>query len=131
MKRKSRNRSTETFAQIPLRVMASEAFRTLRSTHKVVLFLVAAQYRGTNNGDLALTRSMARELGVTSEETRSHGLRELAERGLIVKSYQGGMRPFGPTRWALTWKSIDYLDRRKLEHRRGAPDTWKKYSAKK
>ena len=74
---------------------------------------------------------MGKELGITSEKTRSHGLRQLAERGLIVKSYQGGMRPLGPTRWALTWRSIDYWDGLELERQRAAPDSWKDWSLEK
>lgn len=122
-----RRRSAETFAAVSVKVMRSEAYRTLRSTYKAVLLALAAQYRGFNNGDLALTRLMARNLGVTSEQARSHGLRELSRRGLIEKTYQGGMRPLGPTLWALTWQRVNYRDGKQLKRPETAPNTWRHF----
>ena len=87
----------------------------MKAHHQMVLVVLAAHYRGENNGDLALTRKMALHYGIKSERARCGGLRELAERGLIVKACQGGMRPLGPTTWALTWEPINYWAGRKLD----------------
>ena len=99
----------------------------MKAHHQMVLVVLAAQYRGENNGDLALTRKMALHYGIKSERARCGGLRELAERGLIVKACQGGMRPLGPTTWALTWEPINYWAGRKLDAVRIAPESWKRW----
>ncbi len=133
MSRRSRNRpeeTLETFAQIPVRVLVSEAFKTMHPRHQMVLVTLAAQYRGRNNGDLALTRKMARHFGIKCEKNRTHGLRELEARGLIVKSNMEKMRLNGlnkslPTTWALTWKAIDYWEGEELTAVRIPPQTWK------
>jgi len=48
------------FAAIPVEVLTSVACRTLPAYAVRVLLAVAAQYRGNNNGDLALTFATAR-----------------------------------------------------------------------
>ncbi len=97
------------FAQIPVEVLTSAACRTLRNYAKVVLFAVAAQYRGNNNGDLALTYSIARAFGITSKWQLTDGLALLAERGLIEKTRQGGKKPLGPCLYAVSWQPINDL----------------------
>ncbi len=124
---RAKYRSGEVFARLPVRVLVSEAFKTMKAHHQMVLVVLAAQYRGENNGDLALTRKMALHFGIKSERARCQGLRELAERGLIVKACQGGMRPLGPTTWALTWSAIDYWAGRKLDAVRVPPESWKNW----
>src|SRR5882724_7752117 len=47
------------FAAIPVEVLTSVACRTLPAYAVRVLLAVAAQYRGNNNGDLALTFATA------------------------------------------------------------------------
>lgn len=127
---RSNHRSHEVFARIPVRVLVSEAFRTMKASHQMVLVVLAAHFRGANNGDLALTRKMARHFGMKSERARCQGLRELTERGLIIRACKGGMRPLGPTTWALTWLSIDYWAGRKLDAVRLAPESWKDWQPK-
>ncbi len=129
MSRRSRDRSDETFAQIPVRVLISEAFKTMKPQHQMVLVALAAQYRGRNNGDLALTRKMARHFGIKCEKNRTHGLRELEVRGFIVKSNRENMRLSGlnksmPTTWALTWRPIDYWEGKELAAVRVPPEGW-------
>jgi hypothetical protein len=91
--------------------------------------MLAAQYRGNNNGDLALTRKQAAHFGLKTERTRTHGLSELEARGLIIKTRQGGISYGGrqPTLWALSWKPLNYRDGRELQLVSRAPDAWKQW----
>jgi hypothetical protein len=97
------------FAQIPVEVLTSDACRSLPNYAIRVLIAIAAQYRGNNNGDLAMTRATARGFGVDSQEHLVRSLAALLERHLIEKTRQGGKKPFGPTLYAITWQPIDDL----------------------
>lgn len=104
MKRRSRS---ERYAMLPRSVLESEAWRTLPYFAMAVLVAIAAQYNGQNNGDLALSWAMAQRFGIRSHNHHVAALRLLLERGLIEKTLQGGMRPLGPTLYAVTWHPID------------------------
>jgi hypothetical protein len=124
-----KERSIEHFAAIPVSVMVSTAYRTLPARFKEVLWLLAAQYRGNNNGDLALTRKQARHFGLNNERTRTHGLRELEARGLIIKTRQGGISYGGrqPTLWALSWKPVNSRDGKELQLVSRPSNDWKQW----
>jgi len=126
---RQKQRSVEHFAAVPVSVMTSSAFRTLPAGAKVVLFALAAQYRGTNNGDLALTRKQALHFGLNNERTRTRSLRDLEARRLIVKTRQGGISYGGkqPTLWALAWRPIDCRDGRELAAVALPPNGWKQW----
>lgn len=117
---------------LPLRVMIHDAFKTMPIGYQRVLWLLAAQYDGSNNGNLALTRKQARHFGLNNERHRSQGLRELERRGLIEKTRQGGIASGSklPTLWALTWHSIQWADGRKLDTVRLPPNTWANWPGK-
>jgi hypothetical protein len=97
------------FAQIPVEVLTSDACRTLPNYAVRVLLAIAAQYRGRNNGDLAMTRATARTFGVLCQKNLVRSLSALQERGLIERTRQGGKKPLGPTLYAVTWQPIDDL----------------------
>jgi hypothetical protein len=109
-----RRMTGEHFAAIPFEVLESEAVCTLPNFALRVLVVLAGHYRGNNNGDLAMTRAIARRFGVRSHVALVRGLALLQERGLIQKTHQGGKRPWGPCLYALTWRPIDDL-RGKIE----------------
>lgn len=111
MKRRNDNRrkSGERYALLPLEVLTSDACRLLPAFALRILVAMAAQYSGWNNGDLALTWSMARAYGINSKVQLNSGIDLLLERGLIQKTRQGGKKPFGPCLYALTWRGIDEL----------------------
>ena len=98
------------FAQIPVEVLMSEACATLPNYAVRVLLAIAAQYRGRNNGELAMTWRIGQEYGIGSKEHLVLGLAALLEHGLIHKTRQGGKKPLGPTLYAVTWQPIDDLD---------------------
>ena len=114
---------------LPLCVLISPAFKTLPVGHQRVLWLLAAQYDGTNNGDLTLTRKQAAHYGLNNERHRSLGLRELERRGLIVKTRPGGVRNGSkvPTLWALAWRSIEHKDGQKVDVVTLPPNGWRKF----
>jgi hypothetical protein len=104
-------RLKERFAMMPHSVLLSDAYRTLPCYAKIVLLVLVAQYDGKNNGNLALTWSMARKWGIRSHEHLTRGLSLLRERGLIEVTRQGGKRPLGPTLYAVTWHPIHHRER--------------------
>jgi hypothetical protein len=97
------------FAAIPLEVLTSDACRTLPAYAVRVLLAIAAQYRGRNNGDLALTYATARPFGVVSKKQLVASLAALLDRGLIQKTRQGGKKPLGPSLYAISWQCVDDL----------------------
>lgn len=127
---RAKHRDTEIFAQIPVKVLISDAFRTLRPRYQMVLIAMAAQYRGNNNGDIAFTRKIAQHYGITSETTRCRGLKLLAERGLIVKTHSGGKKPMKPTLWALGWRQIEYSSGEKRQVVKPPPNEWQEWENK-
>ena len=70
LSRAKRSLTGERFAMLPLSVMISPAFKTLPVGYQRVLWLLAAQYDGGNNGDLSLTRKQAAHFGLSNERHR-------------------------------------------------------------
>jgi hypothetical protein len=106
-KHPKRRRMREHFAMLPDQVFTSEACRTLPHSALRVLLALCAQYRGRNNGDLALTWATCRPYGINSKWQLADALAMLLERGLIQKTRQGGKKPLGPCLYSLTWLPID------------------------
>lgn len=104
-----RRMSGKHFAMIPVEVLTSDACKTLPNYAVRVLLALAAQYRGRNNGDLAMTRATARIFGVACQKNLVRSLAALLERGLVQKTRQGGKKPMGPTLYAVSWQPIDEL----------------------
>jgi hypothetical protein len=117
------------FAFIPVEVLQSDTCMTLPNYSVRVLLAIAAQYRGNNNGDLSMTRSIALSFGIRSQQHLVTSLSMLLERGLIEKTRQGGKKPFGPTLYAITWQPIDDI-RGKIGSgpTTTAKNTWVKWS---
>jgi hypothetical protein len=126
----SRRMTGKHFAQIPVEVLTSEAFITLVAYAVRLLLAIAAQYRGNNNGDLAMTRAIARQYGIYSQGQLVLGLATLLEHGLIEKTRQGGRKPMGPCLYAITWQPIDDL-KGKIESgpTTTASNAWAKWAA--
>ncbi len=93
------------FLAIPHAVLKSDAYRTLSAHAVKLLFDLAAQYRGKNNGDLTATWRIMQPLNWRSRQTLERALRELQEHGLIEKTRQGGLNKCNL--FALTWRAID------------------------
>lgn len=107
---KKMTRTSEVFARLPVSILTCPAVRSLPNYAFRVLVAYAAQYRGRNNGDLALTWKMARHFGINSKWQLNRGTKELARRGLLLKTRQGGKKPLGPTLYAIAWERVDTLE---------------------
>ena len=72
----------------------------------MLLFDLAAQYRGDNNGDLCAAWKLMHPRGWKSEETLCKAKRDLLEACLIVETRKGA-RPNKCSLFALTWYALD------------------------
>ncbi len=106
---KQKGRTGPTFVMIPHFVLRSEQWADLPATSIKLLMELARQFLGFNNGDLAVTTSMLKERGWTSEATIWKHLHILEERGWIVKTRQGG-KHIGCNLYAITWWPVDDCD---------------------
>lgn len=100
-------REGERFALIPVEVLESAAFGSLTGMEAKVLVVLAGQFHGYNNGDLTLPLSVAQKYGIRSNDTLKSALKTLRDRGLIELTHQGGLPPFGCSRYALCWREIN------------------------
>lgn len=93
------------FVQLPHYVLNHPNFLEL-SGHSVKLLLdMCAQYKGANNGDLAMPWSRMEKRGWKSRDTLNRARRELLDRLWLVITRQGGRKK--PTLYAVTLWPID------------------------
>ena len=97
--------TTNSFLSLPHHVLNHENFRCLSPRATKLAIDIAAQYRGSNNGDLSATLSLMRDRGWNSSDQLFRARKELVDRGLIVTSRQGGLNKC--SLFALTWFQID------------------------
>ena len=74
------------FVALPLAVLESPDFLGLSHTARTALLALLAKYNGRNNGDLSLPFTRATQWGINSKTTLAKALKELMERGLIIRS---------------------------------------------
>ncbi|QQX83739.1 hypothetical protein JJQ59_15150 [Cupriavidus necator] len=112
------------YTPIPHVVLDSTAFRGASIRAKAMLFEVLRQHTGRNNGHLQLSEGWLKKRGWKSSDQVQKAKAELVERGLILKTRQGG-RSIGPDWFALTWLAI--TDFTGLDIRRGGyqPGLWR------
>ncbi len=104
------NRIGEGFVALPYSVLNSPLFTKL-SPHAIKLLIdVAAQYRGDNNGDLALAWKIMQPRGWRSEATLHKVKRELLDAGFLYETRKG-RRPNVCSLFALTWPQLDNNDK--------------------
>lgn len=94
---------------IPVAVLNGAAYLGLNAHARMLLWDLAAQYRGNNNGDLCMAWKLMRPRGWKSEETLNKAKRELQEARLIVETRKGA-RPNKCSLFALTWYALDDCD---------------------
>lgn len=121
----------ETFAAVPVEILRSEAYAALPDYAARVLFALAAQFRGRNNGNLSLPIRTAREHGIRSAWKAQAGLRLLLDVGLIEMT-RPGKYSHGKgicALYAVTWKAINVTAEAfpAIDHERPAPNTWAKW----
>ena len=109
---RQRGRSSgASFVQIPHYVLESSQWGCMDAYAMKLLFEIARQYKGANNGDLSATVEMLKDRSSTwtSKDTLPKKLRYLEDHGWIVKTRQGG-RHIGCNLYAITWWPIDPCD---------------------
>ena len=105
------------FAGIPHSVMDSESYYLSSGNALKLLLELVKQYNGHNNGNLSAAFSNLKSRGWRSKRTLARCLKELMERGLIVKTREGWFRNPGArcALFALTWLRIDECQGKDLE----------------
>ena len=109
----------------PHHVLNHEKFKTLSRRATKLLMDIAAQYRGSNNGDLCAPFSLMQKRGWTSNDQLHKAKRELVDKEVIMVTRQGGRNKC--TLYAVTWFQIDECNG-KLDvlTTKTAPIDWKK-----
>lgn len=102
---------------LPKVVMECEDFRGLTPSATKVLIVLASQYNGRNNGDLAATEKMMKKWGGMSQGTITKVTRELVDRNLIIRTREHRKHASGaaPALYALTWLCINVCPGKQLE----------------
>lgn len=119
------------FLALPSNVLESENFRTLSARATKLLLCLLAQLRFgrggiANNGDLCLAHSIAKQWGLISKGTLHLAIKELIERGWIIKTRQGGPAGMGPCLYAITiWAIDDCGSKLEVEPTNAPLGTWK------
>jgi hypothetical protein len=98
-------RESGSFLLLPHAVLNSANCIALSAYAKALLLDIAAQYKGSNNGDLAACWRLMQPRGWKSRDTLSRALRELIHFGLIDLARQGGLHR--ASLYALTWRAVD------------------------
>ena len=99
----------DSFAGIPRKVIEHPDYQELSGTARALLFDLAYQYRGHNNGDLTTSIGALKHRGWKSRSTIDRAKRQLLEKGLIQETRAGRFLNPGakPSLYALTWRPID------------------------
>jgi hypothetical protein len=95
------------FLTIPFSVLESKAYTSANPYARMLLFDLAMQYRGDNNGDLCAAWKVMQPRGWRSEETLQKAKRDLIDLGLIVETRKGA-RPNKASLYAVTWCALDH-----------------------
>lgn len=104
-KKKPSESVTGRYAAVPHALLDSVAFMGASHQTRSLIFELIRQHTGTNNGHLQLATSWLAKRGWASADGIQKAKREALERGLIVKTREGGLN-IGPDRYALTWLPI-------------------------
>lgn len=91
---------------IPFAVLNGAAYLGLNAHARMLLWDLAAQYRGDNNGDLCMAFKLMKPRGWKSEETLNKAKLDLLGARLIVETRKGA-RPNKCSLFALTWYALD------------------------
>lgn len=97
------------YAQVTVEVMSSAAYNAQPDYAKVVLFALAGQFRGGNNGNISLVMRDAKALGVPHAWKLYAGLALLKKGDLILCTRQGRLERGKKlcSLYALSWRGVD------------------------
>lgn len=94
------------FIQLPVDVLNSRAYLSLSAHGRMLLLDLNVQYKGDNNGKLAVPWKQVKLRGWKSETTLLKAKAELLAAQLIVETRKGG-RPNKVSYYALTYYALD------------------------
>jgi len=96
------------FLAVPHRVIRSKAYQQLSHTAARLLWDIAGQYMGRNNGQLRAGYGPMSEIGWKSAGTLHKARQELMNAGFIYQTVMG-YRPNKASWYAITWQPLDKL----------------------
>jgi hypothetical protein len=109
-------------------VYDSPAFKALTPPDVMAFLSILRDLKGSNNGDLSLTLTMARERGIRHHTTLARSLRALCAVGLICLTRKGGATRGGqrlPSLYAVTDVDVYEMRHKQVEARK-ADFAWRK-----
>ncbi len=116
--------SGPSFVLLTHQMLMSENFRKLTPKAVKLLINIASQYKGKNNGDLAMTWEQMRGFGWTSKQTLYRARNELLKYGFLLVSRQGGKNRC--SLYAITWQAVDECyGKLDIKPTAAAPGNWK------
>lgn len=108
-KRAAQKRDSGAFLAVPMAVLDSGAYIGLSTAAKSLLWDVAAQLRGDNNGHLYCAWFVMQKRGWKSENTLNRAKKELLQSQLLFETRKGA-RPNKAAWYAVTWLALDAVD---------------------
>jgi hypothetical protein len=97
------------FIAVPLAVLDSEAYIGLSASARSLLWDVASQLRGDNNGHLTCCWAAMVKRGWKSTATLQKAKEELLRSELLFETRKGA-RPNRAAWYAVTWLALDVID---------------------
>jgi len=98
-------KNSGSFALVPHAVLEHSNYASLSNRARSLLFDLFVQYRGSNNGDLAIAWRIMKKKGWRSKSTLYSAVHELEGKGFVLKTRQGGRHRCNL--YAVTWLAID------------------------
>lgn len=110
---------------VPMDLLRHRNFTRLSSYAIKLVFDLARQFTGFNNGYLCCSWTLMKECGWNSPSTLRLAMLELEHYRIIVRTQQGGLNR--PNLHGFTWRRIDEKKGKDLDMRptMTPPDTWK------
>lgn len=97
--------ATGRYTPLPHMLLDSAAFMGASHRTRSLILELMRQHNGENNGHLHLALGWLKARGWASADGVQKSKQEALERGLIIKTREGGLS-IGPDRYALTWLPI-------------------------
>lgn len=99
-------KNTGTFIALPKDIINSPKFRALSGNAVKLLIQLFEQFNGKNNGDLSASFNVLKEKGWASKSTLANCIKQLIEKGFIIKTRQGRY-PDITSLYAVTWLEVN------------------------
>jgi hypothetical protein len=108
-KRSAQKRDSGAFVAVPMAVLECPAYIGLSPSAIKLLWDIASQLRGDNNGHLYCAWVVMQKRGWKSEATLAKAKKELLESQLLFETRKGA-RPNRAGWYAITWQALDAID---------------------